>query len=99
MRAFTNNQSMIFLNAFGQSIITSGGVVFKGIIERRPIILESTSRTHRAEMKLTLLHSVKKIYILIHMFIYASKIQTQLYYQYRKIYTKYITSKMIYREW
>lgn len=50
-------------------------------------------------MKLTLLQSVKKIYILIHMFIYVSKIQTQLYYQYRKIYTKYITSKMIYREW
>ena len=42
MRAFTINQSQVFLDAFGQSIILEGGVTFDDIVERRPVVVESS---------------------------------------------------------
>lgn len=42
MRAFTINQSQVFLDAFGQSIILEGGVTFDAIVERRPVVVESS---------------------------------------------------------
>lgn len=41
MRAFTNSQSDIFLNAFGQNIILNGAG-FRGIVESRPIVIEGS---------------------------------------------------------
>lgn len=42
MRAFTINQSQVFLDAFGQNIITHDGVTFDAIVERRPVVVESS---------------------------------------------------------
>lgn len=42
MRAFTINQSQVFWDAFGQSIILEGGVTFDAIVERRPVVVESS---------------------------------------------------------
>jgi len=36
MRAFTNNQSDVFLKAFGESIATESGTTFKAILEMVP---------------------------------------------------------------
>lgn len=42
MRAFNFNQSQVFLDAFGQNIITHDGVTFDAIVERRPVVVESS---------------------------------------------------------
>lgn len=42
MRAFTINQSQVFWDAFGQNIITHDGVTFDAIVERRPVVVESS---------------------------------------------------------
>lgn len=42
MRAFNFNQSKVFLDAFGQNIITHDGVTFDAIVERRPVVVESS---------------------------------------------------------
>lgn len=41
MRAFTNANQDAFLNAFGQSIQTSTGSTFTGIVEVLPVSIES----------------------------------------------------------
>lgn len=43
MRAFTDNQQDLFLNAFGQSIQTSTGSTFTGIVEVLPVSIESAA--------------------------------------------------------
>ncbi|AZP43015.1 hypothetical protein EJP81_14610 [Rahnella aquatilis] len=42
MRAFINTQCDVFLNAFGQSITTSTGSTFIGIVEVLPFSIESS---------------------------------------------------------
>ena len=41
MRAFSTSQTDVFLNAFGQSIETSTGITFTGIVEVIPFTIES----------------------------------------------------------
>lgn len=43
MRAFKNTQCDVFLNAFGQSIQTSTGGTFTGIVEVLPVSLDTGS--------------------------------------------------------
>ncbi|AIR61784.1 hypothetical protein LH23_14335 [Cedecea neteri] len=41
MRAFTNSQSDVFLNAFGEMIQTSTGTKFKAILEEVPVTIST----------------------------------------------------------